>query len=154
MLPPRTELGAVCYEYNVLGTKGPRVMSGAIPKVDPNSGRRAIFRPTDSNGTNGILEALKKKPTPDTEDLIVLRNKQPRWNEQMQAYCLNFNGRVTLASVKNFQLADNEDPDESTILQFGKVGKDMFTVDYFYPMSAIQAFAICLSSFDNKLACE
>ena len=72
----------------------------------------------------------------------------------MQAYCLNFNGRVTLASVKNFQLADNEDPDESTILQFGKVGKDMFTVDYFYPMSAIQAFAICLSSFDNKLACE
>ena len=28
-LPPRTELGAVRYEYNVLGTKGPRVMSGA-----------------------------------------------------------------------------------------------------------------------------
>ncbi len=39
-LPPRTELGAVRYEYNVLGTKGPRVMSGAIPKVDPVSLRR------------------------------------------------------------------------------------------------------------------
>ena len=154
VLPPRTELGAVRYEYNVLGTKGPRVMTGAIPRVDEASGRRAIFRPTDSQGKGGILEALKRKPTPDVEDLVVLRNKQPRWNEQMQAYCLNFNGRVTEASVKNFQLADSRDETEATILQFGKVGKHAFTMDYAYPMSALQAFAICLSSFDNKLACE
>jgi tubby-related protein 1 len=72
----------------------------------------------------------------------------------MQAYCLNFNGRVTEASVKNFQLADSSDETEVTLLQFGKVGKDAFTMDYAYPMSALQAFAICLSSFDNKLACE
>jgi tubby-related protein 1 len=154
VLPPRTELGAIRYEYNVLGTKGPRVMTGAIPRVDESSGRRAIFRPADANGVGGILEALKKKPVPDTEDLIVLKNKQPRWNEQMQAYCLNFNGRVTQASVKNFQLADLNDPDELTILQFGKVGKHAFTMDFAYPMSPLQAFAICLSSFDNKLACE
>jgi tubby-related protein 1 len=154
VLPPRTELGAVRYEYNVLGTKGPRVMTGAIPRVDEASGRRAIFRPTDSHGKGGILEALKRKPTPDVDDLVVLRNKQPKWNEQMQAYCLNFNGRVTEASVKNFQLADSRDETEATILQFGKVGKHAFTMDYAYPMSALQAFAICLSSFDNKLACE
>ena len=72
----------------------------------------------------------------------------------MQAYCLNFDGRVTDASVKNFQLADSRDETEATLLQFGKVGKDAFTMDYAYPMSALQAFAICLSSFDNKLACE
>ena len=152
-LPPRTELGAVRYEYNVLGSKGPRVMTGAIPRVDAGSGARAIFR-SDKAGKGGILEALKKKPTPDVEDLIVLKNKQPRWNEQMQAYCLNFDGRVTDASVKNFQLADSRDETEATLLQFGKVGKDAFTMDYAYPMSALQAFAICLSSFDNKLACE
>ena len=56
--------------------------------------------------------------------------------------------------MKNFKLADSNDETEATILQFGKVGKHAFTMDYAYPMSALQAFAICLSSFDNKLACE
>jgi hypothetical protein len=71
--------------------------------------------------------------------------------------------------VKNFQLIAGEGagapapaagaaaqaPDhDKVILQFGKVGKDMFTMDYRYPLSAFQAFAICLSSFDTKLACE
>jgi hypothetical protein len=40
---------------------------------------------------------------------------------QLSAYCLNFNGRVTEASVKNFQLVADFDR-EHVILQFGKVG--------------------------------
>ncbi|XP_074561240.1 tubby-like F-box protein 8 [Curcuma longa] len=43
---------------------------------------------------------------------------------------------------------------DKILLQFGKVAKDTFTMDYRYPLSAFQAFAICLSSFDTKLACE
>lgn len=39
---------------------------------------------------------------------------------QLGAYCLNFNGRVTHASVKNFQLVTDSDK-ETIILQFGKV---------------------------------
>ncbi|KAK4794273.1 hypothetical protein SAY86_012267 [Trapa natans] len=99
---------------------------------------------------------------------LVLRNKAPRWHEQLQCWCLNFRGRVTVASVKNFQLiAANQPPagaptpsqpapsdHDKIILQFGKVDKDVFTMDYQYPLSAFQAFAICLSSFDTKLACE
>lgn len=101
---------------------------------------------------------------------LVLRNKAPRWHEQLQCWCLNFRGRVTIASVKNFQLiaAPSQPPpagaptpsqptppdQDKIILQFGKVAKDMFTMDYRYPLSAFQAFAICLSSFDTKLACE
>lgn len=38
---------------------------------------------------------------------------------QLGAYCLNFSGRVTHASVKNFQLVSTTDM-ESVILQFGK----------------------------------
>lgn len=34
----------------------------------------------------------------------MLRNKPPKWNDTLNAYCLNFSGRVTQASVKNFQL--------------------------------------------------
>lgn len=102
---------------------------------------------------------------------LILRNKAPRWHDQLQCWCLNFKGRVTVASVKNFQLvaateSTAEAPTTSqpappppsehdkVILQFGKVAKDMFTMDYRYPLSAFQAFAICLSSFDTKLACE
>lgn len=102
---------------------------------------------------------------------LILRNKAPRWHEQLQCWCLNFRGRVTVASVKNFQLIAATQPaagaptpsqppppppsdHDKIILQFGKVGKDMFTMDYRYPLSAFQAFAICLSSFDTKLACE
>ncbi|XP_073012934.1 tubby-like F-box protein 14 [Typha latifolia] len=99
---------------------------------------------------------------------LILKNKAPRWHEQLQCWCLNFRGRVTVASVKNFQLIAATQPaagaptpsqpalpeHDKIILQFGKVAKDMFTMDYRYPLSAFQAFAICLSSFDTKLACE
>uniref|UniRef100_A0A0A9EZN7 Tubby C-terminal domain-containing protein n=1 Tax=Arundo donax TaxID=35708 RepID=A0A0A9EZN7_ARUDO len=91
---------------------------------------------------------------------MVLKNKSPRWHEQLQCWCLNFHGRVMVASVKNFQLvaSDESDPTnqehDDVILQFGKIGKDLFTMNYRYPISAFQAFAICLSSFDTKIACE
>lgn len=112
---------------------------------------------------------LDEEESETKERPLVLRNKPPRWHEQLQCWCLNFRGRVTIASVKNFQLIAAttpppagaptpsqpapSDPDK-VILQFGKVARDMFTMDYRYPLSAFQAFAICLSSFDTKLACE
>lgn len=71
----------------------------------------------------------------------------------MQAFVLNFNGRVDKASVKNFQLIDNED-ETRIYLQFGRVGDQEFTLDFQWPFSPLQAFAVALSSFDNKLACE
>lgn len=40
------------------------------------------------------------------------------------------------------------------VMQFGRVSEDLFTMDFQYPMSALQAFGIALSSFDAKLACE
>ena len=38
----------------------------------------------------------------DTENIMFFFNKPPKWNEQVQAFVLNFNGRVDKASVKNF----------------------------------------------------
>ena len=106
-------------------------------------------------------ESLHSGPLSGPKDeMLVLKNKAPRWHEQLQCWCLNFNGRVTVASVKNFQLVASAEngvagqEHENVILQFGKVGKDVFTMDYQYPISAFQAFAICLSSFDTKIACE
>ncbi|XP_021072570.2 tubby-related protein 2 [Mus pahari] len=38
------------------------------------------------------------------------------------------------------------------VLQFGRVAPNIFTMDFRYPLCPLQAFAICLSSFDGKLA--
>ena len=38
-------------------------------------------------------------------------------------------------------------------MQFGRVSDDVFTMDFSYPLCAVQAFGIALASFDSKLAC-
>lgn len=43
------------------------------------------------------------------ESLIELHNKPPFWNEATGSYTLNFQGRVTQASVKNFQIVHADD---------------------------------------------
>lgn len=108
----------------------------------------ATWRPLHKD--EEMLTRAKRRPGKDLRYLI---NKPPRWNDQVGAYVLNFNGRVTMASVKNFQLVEPEDQNH-LILQFGRVGKDEFNMDVQWPMSILQAFAITLSSFDSKLACD
>jgi len=87
------------------------------------------------------------------DNIVELHNKTPVWNDETQSYVLNFHGRVTQASVKNFQLVHDSDP-EYIVMQFGRTSEDVFTMDYRYPLCAMQAFAIALSSFDGKIACE
>ncbi|KAJ4834168.1 Tubby-like F-box protein 8 [Turnera subulata] len=189
------KIAQVSFELNVLGTRGPRRMqctmhSIPVSSLDPggfvpgqpellprsleDSFRSISFSKSIDNSTEFSSSRFSDIPGPRDEDdegkdrPLILRNKAPRWHEQLQCWCLNFRGRVTVASVKNFQLIaaqsaagappapsqTAQSDHDKIILQFGKVGKDMFTMDYRYPLSAFQAFAICLSSFDTKLACE
>ncbi|NXA52130.1 TULP3 protein, partial [Nothocercus julius] len=143
----RQELAAICYETNVLGFKGPRKMSVIIPGMNMNH-KRIPIRPQSEHDS-----LLSKWQSKNLENLIELHNKAPVWNDDTQSYVLNFHGRVTQASVKNFQIVHDNDPDY-IVMQFGRVAEDVFTLDYNYPLCALQAFAIGLSSFDSKLACE
>ncbi|XP_046748157.1 protein king tubby isoform X1 [Diprion similis] len=144
---PRQELAAVVYDTNVLGFKGPRKMTVIIPGMTTDQQRVQIC-PRDDTET--LLECWKMK---NMDNLIELHNKTPAWNDDTQSYVLNFHGRVTQASVKNFQVVHDSDVDY-VVMQFGRVAEDVFTMDYRFPLCALQAFAIALSSFDNKLACE
>ncbi|XP_044581621.1 protein king tubby 1 isoform X2 [Cotesia glomerata] len=144
---PRQELAAVVYDTNVLGFKGPRKMTVIIPGMTPDQKRISIC-PRDDSET--LLESWKMK---NMDNLIELHNKTPVWNDDTQSYVLNFHGRVTQASVKNFQVVHDTDTDY-VVMQFGRVAEDVFTMDYRFPLCALQAFAIALSSFDGKLACE
>ncbi|KAH8509457.1 hypothetical protein H0E87_011282 [Populus deltoides] len=177
-------VATVSYELNVLRTRGPRRMHCIVHSIPISAIQEGGVAPTPLEFNNPgdeqspSLSASKvKQPLIDfistsraessdsicsKMDPLVLKNKAPRWHEQLQCWCLNFKGRVTVASVKNFQLVAAVEPcqnvpveeQEKVILQFGKIGKDIFTMDYRYPLSAFQAFAICLSSFDTKPACE
>ncbi|XP_054980302.1 LOW QUALITY PROTEIN: tubby-related protein 1 [Sorex araneus] len=143
----RQELAAVIYETNVLGFRGPRRMTIIIPGMNADN-ERVPIRPR--NASDGLLVRWQNKTL---ESLIELHNKPPVWNDDSGSYTLNFQGRVTQASVKNFQIVHTDNPDY-IVLQFGRVAEDAFTLDYRYPLCALQAFAIALSSFDGKLACE
>ncbi|EYU17436.1 hypothetical protein ABFS82_03G087800 [Erythranthe guttata] len=189
-------IAQVSYELNVLGTRGPRKMHCVMQCIPASSlepggfvpGPQELLIPStlgDSFRSVGssiefgsarfsdiVVAAPDERDDVAKDGPLVLKNKAPRWHEQLQCWCLNFRGRVTVASVKNFQLvaavaqavtagggptaapANTPSDQDKIILQFGKVGKDIFTMDYRYPLSAFQAFAICLSSFDTKLACE
>lgn len=182
-------IATISYELNVLRTRGPRRMHCSMNSIPVSSIQEGGTAPTPtsfphsndentSSSSSSMQISKVKKPiisfsssnlsttsielNPHCSEPLVLKNKAPRWHEQLQCWCLNFRGRVTVASVKNFQLVASVDSSlnipaaeqEKVILQFGKIGKDIFTMDYRYPLSAFQAFAICLSSFDTKPACE
>ncbi|KAK4484669.1 hypothetical protein RD792_007258 [Penstemon davidsonii] len=147
------EVGNVSYKFNLLKSRGPRRMVCSLTGPFPD----------ETSLDAKSKEDLKlKRPEFFDPGYTVLKNKAPRWHEHLECWCLNFHGRVTVASVKNFQLVatvDQSQPggkgdEETVLLQFGKVGDDTFTMDYRQPLSAFQAFAICLTSFGTKLACE
>uniref|UniRef100_A0A0K0EXN0 Tubby-like protein n=1 Tax=Strongyloides venezuelensis TaxID=75913 RepID=A0A0K0EXN0_STRVS len=145
----RQELAAVIYETNVLGFKGPRRMTVIIPGIyDSDISSRKEFRPLSEK--DSIVERYKSKRL---DGLVVMQNKSPQWNEDTQSYVLNFHGRVTQASVKNFQIIHEADPDY-IVMQFGRVSDELFTMDFRYPLSPLQAFGIAMTSFHSKLACE
>ncbi len=104
---------------------------------------------SDGSADKG-LEALHKRK--ETAGMLVLRNKMPAWDRRMEAYVLDFNGRVGVPSVKNFIITDQESG--SNLVLFGKNGEDVYSLDFEWPMSVFQAFAIGISSIAGKFCCE
>ena len=93
-------------------------------------------------------------PTGGGDDfgLLALQNRPPWWNVELGSFVLNFGGRVSVASVKNFQLCDRSDQD-NIMLQFGRIhGRHSFTMDFQYPLTAVQAFSIAISSLQSKIS--
>jgi len=97
--------------------------------------------------------APEHTPHPDERGLTILQNRPPWWNMELGAFVLNFGGRVSVASVKNFQLCERGNVDAPTLVQFGRIqGRHSFTMDFQYPMTPVQAFAIAISSLQSKIS--
>jgi hypothetical protein len=78
---------------------------------------------------------------------FVMYNKAPMWNETSQVYQLDFGGRVTQESAKNFQIEFVG----KQVMQFGRIDNNAYTLDFQYPYSAIQAFAVALANVTQRL---
>jgi len=101
-LPPAAwaPLAGVAYQARLRGFMRPRRMAVSLspPRwwVGDAEGR-------EGKGAAGESPAPPPPPPPPAPPLC-LANKAPHWNGALRCWCLNFRGRVKLASVKNFQL--------------------------------------------------
>lgn len=104
------------------------------------------------NRDGQTCDGAKQYVPPDDFGLLSLQNRPPWWNVELGSFVLNFGGRVSVASVKNFQLCDRSDQD-FIMLQFGRIqGRHSFTMDFQYPLTGVQAFAIAISSLQSKIS--
>ncbi|EGZ11403.1 hypothetical protein PHYSODRAFT_520775 [Phytophthora sojae] len=155
----KTELGAMVFG-STFNSSEPRRLTVILP---PLSRRQEIEGLTvgDSLSSFSMLIDLHRSLTEadmavahsalPPESLQVFENKEPVFENGF--YRLNFNGRVSVPSVKNFQLVragpgevpNNERP---IFLQFGKVDDKKFHLDFRAPITPIQAFATALAQFN------
>ncbi|KAG6773919.1 hypothetical protein POTOM_021263 [Populus tomentosa] len=125
-------IATITYELNVLRSRGPRRMhcimhsipmssieeGGTVQTLTsiPETFNGQFPHPSSSIGKELVSDNSSARPSRSpvlaqgSEELLVLKNKAPRWHEQLQCWCLNFRGRVTVASVKNFQLVATAEP--------------------------------------------
>lgn len=85
---------------------------------------------------------------------VALESRRPTWSQRIKSLTLDFYGRCTKASAKNFQLqlagtqsVPRHRKQESEML-FGKIDEDEFVLDYRHPLGMAQAFAVALSTKD------
>ena len=111
--------------------------------------------------------------------VLQLSSREPARDAATGERSLDFGGRVTRGSVKNFQMElgapmpADADPIEyahaggpggarvlgadgrrSLLCQFGKVARDEFILDFRHPLSPVQAFALGLTALSRKLSSE
>lgn len=122
----------------------PRKLFVVIPFLDKN-GHPEVDRVTDNGLKVSLAEGLRTNDCRQLDQLHTFGTKIPVLVDGN--YRLNFRGRVTVPSVKNFQLVTTDE--FNIMLQFGKVSDVKFHLDFKAPFNAFQAFAVALSQFSS-----
>ncbi|CAF3791085.1 unnamed protein product [Rotaria sp. Silwood1] len=133
---------AIIYDERVFGSNQPTKFTVLLGDAEKNIGQ------IKENET--IIDEWRSGRS---TSFIQIHNKTPTYDEKSKTYTLNLYGnRVKLPSHKNFQLITSiDDHNDNVIMQFGRIDDSNFALDYRYPLTALQAFAIALSCFHNRL---
>lgn len=125
----------------------PRKLLVVLPDCDEDGVPKSVRTPSgESRGALlGSLNADENFDDAHPDGYTVYQSKDPVFENGN--YRLNFKGRVSVPSVKNFQLV-RKDNIHDIICQFGKVGDDRFHLDFKYPLNAFQAFSLALCQFN------
>ena len=153
--------------------------AGPPPAADEGQLLKTWRSPAKGASATAPSRAAVGSSSDPSSTLFGLESKAAIWDDDRQAFTLEYEGRAKLASVKNVQLvaarppyplpsgvADVSDPDHTAApppaadhtapsqhyFQMGKIGDDEFTVDWRSPLSPIAAFGLALSICDAKLA--
>lgn len=146
----RQLLGVVMFEPTVATLTGTfRVMRVYIPKYQSLQ---------MSNATQNEQNGLAKDWEGNIGKVHELCSRKPCYNREKRRYELDFRDRTRpgskiKSSAKNFQLI-MEEHGKQVILLHGQVGKSKYVMEYRFPLTAFQAFGICLASIDSKLCCS
>ncbi|OWZ17540.1 hypothetical protein PHMEG_0008505 [Phytophthora megakarya] len=173
----RAELAVIRYHYTK--KPYPRKMEVVIPSISDNGQGYLEWRPLsrDQMMEEHVrnITAAGGQNVMDANNFVFLHKRETKY-DPLSSCIVDFRSRATCVSVKNFQLVHSEPtneqmrdqyrksypdfvyddqgtvslPQEYVLLQLGKVGKDCFNMDFQYPLSMLQAFAISLSRFDTK----
>eukprot|EP00903_Cladosiphon_okamuranus_P006212 g6106.t1 len=175
----RRELGVIVYNFDKKEQRtGKRRMEVAIPQLrqEGDSWEPVSWQPSnikESMTSNfGRIRYQGAQNFLQDDRLLVYHQRESRY-DPLSSCLVDYRGRATAPSVKNFQLlksppednvkraryftegvgkddTESDDLPRPVYLQMGKVGKDCFNVDLEWPLSILQAFAICLSRFDTQ----
>ena len=89
-----------------------------------------------------------------TAAAVSLKSKAPVWDPQTQCYNLGELGRsrATKRSIHNFQLVSaTSGVSETVVLTLGKLGRGQYLLCFCAPLSPLEAFSICISSFSTEV---
>ncbi|CAF1200591.1 unnamed protein product [Adineta ricciae] len=127
---------AIVYNTYIIGTNEPRKITVLMHDAETTS------QPLKENETI-INEWRAGRANNWTE----IKNVAPIYDNESKKYNLPYiENRVQQTSHKNFQLAHQG----NVIMQFGRIDYKTYALDYRYPLTAMQAFAIALSAFHNR----
>ncbi|XP_024121339.1 tubby-related protein 4 [Oryzias melastigma] len=142
-------------EFQDSSESEPELFISGDELMNQNQSSKKSWKNKRSQRMASELEEIKSRKANEREDrslgsqgfLYVMANKQPLWNEATQVYQLDFGGRVTQESAKNFQI----ELDGRQVMQFGRIDGNAYILDFQYPFSAVQAFAVALANVTQRL---
>lgn len=144
----------------------PGVNSPALPEPK-GSATIGVSKPNSMYNIVKPFEKIRNKERQNdlyAKSCFILHERTSRY-DPLSSCLVDFKGRANMASVKNCQFVVSEpgheaatheaqmkmDAEKDFVLQLGKTTDDCFNMDYRYPLSLLQAFAICIARFDAKL---
>ncbi|XP_071596746.1 tubby-related protein 4 isoform X2 [Heliangelus exortis] len=142
-------------EFQDSSESEPELFISGDELMNQSQGSKKGWKTKRSLRTASEMDEFKCRKASEKEDgrlgsqgfVYVMANKQPLWNEATQVYQLDFGGRVTQESAKNFQI----ELEGRQVMQFGRIDGNAYILDFQYPFSAVQAFAVALANVTQRL---